>query len=94
MFRGGEEGYFFLNPQKAFEFNSSPWARILLHPQTSCYHYFFRVGFPPLFNLGMEDLLYDHGVDLAVWAHEHNYERLLPIYNRQMMPGWLYQQQL
>ncbi len=42
----------------------------------------------------MEDLLYDHGVDLAVWAHEHNYERLLPIYNRQMMPGWLYQQQL
>lgn len=46
-----------------------------------------RVGFPPLFNLGMEDLLYDHGVDLAVWAHEHNYERLLPIYNRQMMPG-------
>ena len=35
----------------------------------------------------MEELFQDHGVDVAVWAHEHSYERLLPVYNRTVMSG-------
>jgi len=30
---------------------------------------------------GMEELLVKYGVDLAVWAHEHTWERLYPTYN-------------
>jgi len=46
-----------------------------------------RVGLPPNNWWGMEELFQDHGVDVAVWAHEHSYERLLPVYNRTVMSG-------
>ncbi|KAG7167825.1 Acid phosphatase type 7-like [Homarus americanus] len=35
----------------------------------------------------MEELLDKYGVDLAVWAHEHSYERLWPMYNFTVMNG-------
>ena len=28
----------------------------------------------------MEPLLAQYGVDVAIWAHEHNYERMWPVY--------------
>lgn len=31
---------------------------------------------------GLEELFYKHGVDLELWAHEHTFERMLPVYNR------------
>lgn len=31
---------------------------------------------------GLEKLFYHYGVDLAIWAHEHSYERTYPVYNR------------
>ena len=46
----------------------------------------FRIGLPPV-GLGLEELLYENDVDLAVWAHEHSYERSLPVYNRTVMSG-------
>ncbi|XP_066983960.1 acid phosphatase type 7-like [Macrobrachium rosenbergii] len=46
-----------------------------------------RVGYPYLNLPGLEDLLYDYGVDLAVWAHEHSYERLWPLYNYTVVNG-------
>lgn len=46
-----------------------------------------RVGLPFLHLFGLEDLLYNYGVDLEIWAHEHSYERLWPIYNKQVYNG-------
>ncbi|CAG7727913.1 unnamed protein product, partial [Allacma fusca] len=36
---------------------------------------------------GLEDLLVTYGVDLAIWAHEHSYERLFPLYNKTVYNG-------
>ncbi|OQV20064.1 Acid phosphatase type 7 [Hypsibius exemplaris] len=35
----------------------------------------------------LERLFHRHGVDLCVWAHEHSYERMWPVYNRQVFNG-------
>ena len=37
----------------------------------------------------LEPLLYKYGVDLAIWAHEHSYERMFPVYNRTVYNGSL-----
>ncbi|KAG1665027.1 Acid phosphatase type 7 [Nymphon striatum] len=46
-----------------------------------------RVGVPFLHWFGMEKLLWKYGVDIAIWAHEHSYERLWPIYNQKIYNG-------
>jgi len=46
-----------------------------------------RTGLPLVQWWGLEQLLMDYGVDLAVWAHEHSYERLLPTFNRTVVPS-------
>lgn len=46
-----------------------------------------RVGLPLLHWFGLEDLFYKHKVDLMIWAHEHSYERLWPMYNFQVYNG-------
>ncbi len=36
---------------------------------------------------GLEDLFYRYGVDIIIGAHEHTYERLFPVYDRQVFNG-------
>lgn len=44
-----------------------------------------RRGFAGAF--GLEGLFYKFGVDIELYSHEHNYERFLPIYDKQVYRG-------
>lgn len=46
-----------------------------------------RVGFPFTGAYALEKLFYDFGVDLELYAHEHQYERFLPLYNYRVYNG-------
>jgi len=75
----------------------TPWIVIFGHRPMYCtnddrddctkYETRTRTGLPLLHWWGLEDLLIKYGVDLGVWAHEHSYERLYPIYNRTVVPS-------
>ncbi|XP_017494285.1 PREDICTED: acid phosphatase type 7-like, partial [Rhagoletis zephyria] len=46
-----------------------------------------RKGIPIVQKYGLEDLFYRYGVDIIIGAHEHTYERLFPVYDRQVFNG-------
>lgn len=48
-----------------------------------------RKGIPILHAYGLEDLFYSYGVDLEIFGHEHNYERLWPVYDNKVFNGSL-----
>nr|XP_033812885.1 acid phosphatase type 7 [Geotrypetes seraphini]XP_033812886.1 acid phosphatase type 7 [Geotrypetes seraphini]XP_033812887.1 acid phosphatase type 7 [Geotrypetes seraphini]XP_033812888.1 acid phosphatase type 7 [Geotrypetes seraphini] len=45
-----------------------------------------RLGLPGHV-FALEDLFYKYGVDLELWAHEHSYERLWPLYDYKVFNG-------
>ncbi|XP_046382469.1 acid phosphatase type 7 isoform X2 [Ischnura elegans] len=57
------------------------------HDDCTYYSTMVRVGLPFLNWFGLEDLFYDYGVDLEIWAHEHSYERMWPLYNYTVYNG-------
>uniref|UniRef100_A0A8C7XRB4 Purple acid phosphatase n=1 Tax=Oryzias sinensis TaxID=183150 RepID=A0A8C7XRB4_9TELE len=76
-----------------------PWIITMGHRPMYCsdddqddctkFHSFVRLGRndtkPPA--PGLEDLFYRYGVDLELWAHEHTYERLWPVYGDKVYNG-------
>lgn len=48
-----------------------------------------RIGLPFTHFFALEELFYRYGVDVEIYAHEHSYERLWPIYNYTVKNGSL-----
>ena len=48
--------------------------------------YMLSIGLP-IIGLGLETMLHTYSVDVAIWAHEHSYERFWPLYDFQMFNG-------
>ncbi|VDM58162.1 unnamed protein product [Angiostrongylus costaricensis] len=46
------------------------------------YESIIRTGLPRTHAYGLEKLFYHHGIDIEIWAHEHTYERMWPVFNR------------
>lgn len=46
-----------------------------------------RIGLPLLHLFGLEELLLKYNVDLAIWAHEHDFERFWPVYDWKVFNG-------
>jgi len=46
-----------------------------------------RGGIPSQNIPGVEKLFYQYGVDVEIWAHEHSYERLWPVYDGKVYNG-------
>uniref|UniRef100_A0A914MVJ0 Purple acid phosphatase n=1 Tax=Meloidogyne incognita TaxID=6306 RepID=A0A914MVJ0_MELIC len=69
-----------------------PWIITMGHRPMYCsdysgddctkYNSIIRTGLPGIHAYALEKLFYKYGVDLELWAHEHTFERMFPVYNR------------
>ncbi|EJD75412.1 nucleotide pyrophosphatase/phosphodiesterase [Loa loa] len=74
-----------------------PWIITMGHRPMYCSNYNsddctkyesrIRLGVPGTHRYGLEKLFFTYGVDLEIWAHEHSYERMWPLYNRTVYNG-------
>lgn len=86
-----------INANKPENRAKQPWIITMAHRPMYCTNLMkddctnrddrIRKGLPYIYKYGLEDLFHNHNVDVELWAHEHSYERLFPIYDYKLLNG-------
>ncbi|MEE3192720.1 MAG: purple acid phosphatase, partial [Candidatus Thermoplasmatota archaeon] len=78
----GSQQYNWLEGElQAVDRQATPWLVVFAH--RPMYSSNSAHGSEVEFRDAMEGLLYDYGVDLAIWGHDHSYERSYPVFQEE-----------
>ena len=80
----GSQQYNWLEGElQAVDRQATPWLVVFAH--RPMYSSNSAHGSEVEFRDAMEGLLYDYGVDLAIWGHDHSYERTYPVFQEESL---------
>lgn len=81
-YESGSQQYNWLEGElQAVDRQATPWLVVFAH--RPMYSSNSAHGSEVEFRDAMEGLLYDYGVDLAIWGHDHSYERTYPVFQEE-----------
>eukprot|EP00012_Vannella_robusta_P009447 CAMPEP_0206198814 /NCGR_PEP_ID=MMETSP0166-20121206/9864_1 /ASSEMBLY_ACC=CAM_ASM_000260 /TAXON_ID=95228 /ORGANISM="Vannella robusta, Strain DIVA3 518/3/11/1/6" /LENGTH=469 /DNA_ID=CAMNT_0053616745 /DNA_START=119 /DNA_END=1528 /DNA_ORIENTATION=- len=85
---GGAQHEWLINDLSSVDRETYPWVIAYLHRPLYCTNSNKCVTQTAYYRSLLEDIFNDYGVDLVLTAHQHDYERTLPVYQSMVVDGY------